>query len=181
MKRLLQVLVILILLVLLSIWPTKKPEPPWNVKTTMTFLGFTNAIVGAPLTNALFGFAPMPSEKVSWGGFQVGQFDGTNWVFPKPLGSYTVAFFSPGGVFNGGLTNFYLCLTVPLASTSAPTRVVISLTPYPSGRLEETWNKAKLSAARLLQLENPRQAAAGSKRYFMTNDFNFTSSTPLPP
>ena len=181
MKRLLLVLLILIPLVLLSIRLAKRPSQPWNVKTKMTFLGFTNTVAGMPPTDALFGFNDIPSGNTSWQAFLVGQFDGTNWSFPKTPGANSFAFFQPGGNFNGGPTNFFLRGTVPLSSTSAPTRFVMCLVRGPSGRLEEMWAGAKQTIARLLRMQDTGQAGTGSARYFMTNDFNFSSSTPPPP
>lgn len=179
MKRLLLVFLILVPLVLLVVWLAKKPAPTWNVKTTMTFLGFTNSIAGAPLTNALFGFNDIPSGNASWEVSLVGQFDGTKWVFPKRPPGY-FSFFQPGGNFNGGPTNFFLRGTVQTGSTSAPTRVVMCLTQGPSGPIEEFLTESKRKIARLLRLQEPDPVGGGA-RYFMTNDFNFGSSTPLPP
>ncbi len=181
MKRLLHILLILVPLFLLAVWLAKRPARPWNVKTQMTFLGLTNAVAGAPPTNALFGFNEIPSGNASWQAFLVGQFDGINWVFPEKPYGYYFTFFQPGGNFNGGPTNYFLRGTIGVRSTSDPTRVVMCLTRGPSGRLEKLWFEAKQKVARLLRLKEPGPTGGDGAQYFMTNDFNFSIWTPPPP
>lgn len=142
-----------------------------QIQTQSTFLGFTNAVAGAPATNALFGFKKIPSGNTTWRTVEISQWDGTNWQRWSPLPSTAFAWIYPAGA-----TNYSLHGAVPLMSTSVATRVVIQLTPTP-GKLGQAW----LDFVRFLDTRGQpegRSALAGPSGYLMTNEFN--SAAPVP-
>jgi hypothetical protein len=140
----------------------------------MTFLGFTNAVAGAPATNALFGFNRIPSEDTGWESCEVSRWDGTNWIAVKISSGNSFSWFQPGGAtnFHGGPTDYFLRGTVPVVDVTAPTRVVLRLTRDRKG----FWQKVAGylgPIARILKVDPASSVAGPADRYFMTNEFNF--------
>jgi hypothetical protein len=138
----------------------------WNANTSMSFLGFTNVVAGAPATNALFGFNDLPSSS-TWRATEISRWDGTKWI---PASGPALRF--DPVFFNGPLRNFSYLGSVPVGSTSAPTRVVIGLGPVPGKGANLRNGILQLKPLRWLPTWFPWLWANGQPRYFMTNEFN---------
>lgn len=139
------------------------------IQTRATFLGFTNKVAGAPHTNALFSFNRPPPGPTIWLVSDISVRTGTNWRAQVTLPTTQIERVQLLSDSNSGPPALVFFGTVPVISTTAPTRVVWRLVPAP-GRIGQMWlNVVSVFPRSRTTGGNPFPGMPG---YLMTNEFN---------